>query len=382
MGIDWSNPATYFSGGLNAAYGGLKDSMPGSFDSQADLPGPNRESFNRTPYRPDQRRNPWSSQSFADQANEYADASRVANRYDGTMDRTGFDKYGNKIDSLGQILEDRIAGKRPSVAEMQMRQGLERNRAGAASLAASQAGVNPALAGRQAQLAQSQASLQTNQDASILRAKEQAQAEEALGRLMMQARGQELGFTTAQGQQSLAAQGQIDDLTKFYMDMGASREEADRQAKIRYEEMAMQRDMFAKGLESQQFDREWGLWRDMAGGMVGAGSSMMAMGAASSDRRGKKKIKDADQDAQDFLDAISPSSYEYKEPDAPGRRHGKTYGVMAQDVAKSKVGRSFLTKTPDGMLALDIKGGLGALLATAASLGRRVKKLETQPSPA
>jgi hypothetical protein len=112
---------------------------------------------------------------------------------------------------------------------------------------------------------------------------------------------------------------------------------------------------------------------DMISGLLGS--------AITSDKTKKEKIRNAEQDAYDFLEALNPSSYHYKRsayndvvkpPVAPDKR---VYGIMAQDALKSAMGKTFVRQTPDG-LALDIPTGFGALLASQAALHRRVKELE------
>jgi hypothetical protein len=279
-------------------------------------------------------------------------------------------------DSLAAMLRRQAEGRGVSVAQEQLRAGLDQNRAGAASIAVSQQGMSPAMAARVAADAQARSGAAYNRDAGVLRAQEIRAAQQSLGGLLSGMRQQDIGLATSQARLSLEDQRMKDQLAAQYMAAGMGANEANRQADLALEQMRMQRDMQMEELAQTERLQNAGYNTKILGGLA-KGMGTMIGGMMGSDRTIKKKIKSADRDAKDFLDALAPSSYEYKEPDAPGRRPGKTYGVMAQDVKKSKVGRTFMTKTPDGKLALDIKGGLGALLATAASLGRRVNKLET-----
>ncbi len=99
-------------------------------------------------------------------------------------------------------MQGRVAGTAPSPAELQMRAGLDRQRAMAESLAHSGAGAyNPGLARRQALRAQGEAGAQYNADAGILRAQEQAAAESRLAALLGQGQVQgrfERGLDQAQ----------------------------------------------------------------------------------------------------------------------------------------------------------------------------------------
>ena len=96
-----------------------------------------------------------------------------------------------------------------------------------------------------------------------------------------------------------------------------------------------------------------------------------------SDRRVKKNIKPAKTKVQDFLDSLHAYSYEYKQPDSPGARHGEMLGVMAQDLEKTTLGKQFVRDTPAGKL-VDMGQGLAAILASQSYLNSRMKRLEAR----
>lgn len=97
------------------------------------------------------------------------------------------DELRRRTGGLADTMEARIRGEGTSPAELQMRAGLDRQRAMAESLAQSGAGAyNPGLARRQALRAQGEAGAQFNADAGILRAQEQAAAEGRLATLLGQ----------------------------------------------------------------------------------------------------------------------------------------------------------------------------------------------------
>jgi hypothetical protein len=93
-----------------------------------------------------------------------------------------------------------------------------------------------------------------------------------------------------------------------------------------------------------------------------------------SDRRAKKNIKVAKTKAQDFLDSLKAYSYEYKDPDSPGAKHGEILGIMAQDLEKTSLGKQMVRETPTGKM-VDMGQGLAALLASQAYLNDQVKNL-------
>lgn len=92
-----------------------------------------------------------------------------------------------------------------------------------------------------------------------------------------------------------------------------------------------------------------------------------------SDERKKEAIKDADSEIERFLSALEAKKYNYKDGDKEGR--GKKVGVMAQDLEETAVGNSFVKDTPEGK-KVDYGQGLGAMMASLASLNKRLQSLE------
>ncbi|MEM6533891.1 MAG: hypothetical protein AAF654_14820 [Myxococcota bacterium] len=110
----------------------------------------------------------------------------------------------------------------------------------------------------------------------------------------------------------------------------------------------------------------------LIGGLFQAGGAIG--GALASDENLKENV-DRDStggDADSFLDALDTASYTYK-----SEKHGKGkhYSAMAQSVAKSELGRTFVERNEDGLM-LDTRKGFGALLVSSKRLHDRIKKLE------
>ena len=99
--------------------------------------------------------------------------------------------------------------------------------------------------------------------------------------------------------------------------------------------------------------------RDIGGGLNKLGESL-------SDRRSKKNIRD-------FADKLEAKTFEYKDPE-PGME-GRMPGVMAQDMEKSKLGKSAIIETQRGK-AIDIKKGLSLALASIAELKEELATLK------
>jgi len=170
---------------------------------------------------------------------------------------------------LADMLRARAEGRGgPSLAELQMQRGLDATRAQMASAAASAEGVSPAIAMRNAMQQGATIGQQGVGQMAQLRAQEQLGAQQALGQLLGQARGQEL-----QGQ-GLAGQ-----LMQGFMQQGMSYEQAQQQAQMALEQMRGQQHMGMAQLKSQEEQarlgkpREPGFWdyaTDIAGAAIGA----------------------------------------------------------------------------------------------------------------
>jgi len=104
------------------------------------------------------------------------------------------------------------------------------------------------------------------------------------------------------------------------------------------------------------------------GGQLGSNVGGSA-GYVSSDERLKKDVApEHDFDMDDFLNMLSAKSYSYKGDDKP--RHG----VLAQDLAKSKIGQDMLREDADGMGHIDVADAVSGLLAAVAHLNKKVNK--------
>lgn len=100
-------------------------------------------------------------------------------------------------------------------------------------------------------------------------------------------------------------------------------------------------------------------------GMIG-GAYLM------SDKNNKKDIQTSDSSVEDFLNSLNPKSFRYKNKNQFGASDGENYGVMAQDVEKTPVGKTMVKNTPDGKM-LDMQKGFGVILAALAALNDKIE---------
>lgn len=103
---------------------------------------------------------------------------------------------------------------------------------------------------------------------------------------------------------------------------------------------------------------------------------------AASDERTKTGVAPGFDAVERMMNDIKAHSYEYKDPQKPGRGEGEHYSPMAQEFSASPVGRSMLTHLPDGTLGVDYGKAGGVTFAALADLHARLKKLEGDDEPA
>ena len=104
------------------------------------------------------------------------------------------------------------------------------------------------------------------------------------------------------------------------------------------------------------------------------GGEMYGLNQTASDERLKDHVSGA-KGIESTLDSLHPKSFEYKEPSVDG--YGQRTGIMAQDLAKTPLGRQVIEDTPRGMY-LDNSKALSLALAANANLNDRLKKLESK----
>lgn len=108
-------------------------------------------------------------------------------------------------------------------------------------------------------------------------------------------------------------------------------------------------------------------------GILQAGGAAAAMKAAS-DERLKTDISDGGDDADEMMASLKPRSYRYQDEAKWGA--GRRLGIMAQDLARSKMGRETLVKVDEKHMGFDLGKAASAALASVARLHERVRKIE------
>jgi hypothetical protein len=108
------------------------------------------------------------------------------------------------------------------------------------------------------------------------------------------------------------------------------------------------------------------------GSLIGAGGTIA--GAFASDIDAKEDIQPAEEDLDQFLSSLNAEKWRYKQPEKHGE--GTKYGVMAQDMEKSPVGRSMVSEDPEGTKRIDYGSAQGVMMAILADMNDRLKGVE------
>lgn len=331
---------------------------------------------------------------------------------------------------LARHLGDVIAGRAPSVAEAQLEQGLGQIRQAADSEASGTSGNNAALARIQAIQTGGAATANANQTATLLRAQEVADAERNQGAVLGNVAGQSANMYGTNLSGAANFSGQAGNEAGEQAQIDAQKAAANRQlvanllaaggataATIATGGAAAP--AAAAGLgglsKSEQADMMSGT--NVTAGLpsvvpstgvtnedlLGPSTSAPVPSAADthslvnslsptyegpdvnpttgglsstspyvSDRREKKDIEKAPM--EDFLDKIAGFTYRYKAPGNPGEMSGQRIGPMAQDVARSAVGKTMVVAGKP--LQMDIPNAVGGTLAAVAYLNDEIKKLK------
>lgn len=144
-------------------------------------------------------------------ASSYNAALPAANQYDylpdyqrgvqgayGSLDSS--QNVGSQQGAYADMLRRQVSGEGPSLAQLLLQQAQARNSAQASGAIASVRGMSPALQQRMALQQRAGFAQQTAQQAAMLRAQEQMQAQQMLGAALAQQRGQDLSQGGLQGQ--------------------------------------------------------------------------------------------------------------------------------------------------------------------------------------
>lgn len=288
----------------------------------------------------------------------------------------------------------------PSAAEAAMRRTAEDARLGIASQTAGARGDAIGLAMREGASAQADIGAQLSQDVGVQRLNESLAWDQSRQSALAQAAGayggagatlsDVRGGDTAVAQQyadfTMGEAGLNDAMTQGLIDAGTARglgyTDAGTQQGSMYGQLAQGQDATAQAWQAQALaaqesamadatgDRrtiwggEYGIdtagiappqpgtdWGATIGGAALTALPFLAM--AASDIRGKQDIRPAGGATDQAYRGLSASSYEYRDPAAPGAAEGRHVGPMAHELAAHPATAGSVTTGTDGRLAVD-----------------------------
>lgn len=316
-----------------------------------------------------------------------------------TLGQRAGDMYGNALaqgnQAAGNVNQSRalalgaLTAPGPSAAELQLRAGQDANMQSALAMARSGRGFGSGGQLRNAAIAGQQGMQQTNAQAGILRAQEEAQRRQqllALGAQDIGALGQAYGQQLGAGQLGLGAVGQ---------QFGMSQAQQQALADMAKTNAGMQFDAnktnanFANYEQPAAPDNTWSDVASATGAAGGAAAGLAALaGLFMSDERSKTQIQNLEEEnaalrknaealgattAADRFATLPSYSYEYKQPAAPGAAPGTQVGPMAQDLEKVLPGA--VQDTAQGKMVDPARLAMANASATS-ELARRLAALE------
>ena len=95
-----------------------------------------------------------------------------------------------------------------------------------------------------------------------------------------------------------------------------------------------------------------------------------------SDVNAKEGVQPGQDAVEQFLDRLSPWSYNYKDPGSPGQTPGRHVGVMAQELEQTPAGAQLITQAPDGTKMVDYSKAGPVMMASLAHLNKRLEAIE------
>lgn len=243
--------------------------------------------------------------------------------------------------SLAQMLMQRAQGQGPSLTDALVNQQRQQGFNNISAQTASARGVNPALAARGAQMASANLSAQLNQQRVAGNLQEQQAAQQSLGGLLAQARGQDMQ----------------------YQQMGV--DQRNLVANARLQEALQRQQLNAQGRMGTRDNRynNWVQQQESGRQMLSSMGGAMAM----SDERAKHNIEHINkEDVSEFMSAIKPKTFNYNDTTQEGTAEGDRIGFVLQDVAHTKLGKKLIRTNKDGMLMYDRDNLNGIILAALA----------------
>jgi hypothetical protein len=298
-----------------------------------------------------------------------------------TIGQRAGDMYGNALaqgnQAAGNVNQSRalalgaLTAPGPSAAELQLRAGQDANMQGALAMARSGRGLGSGGQLRNAAIAGQQGMQQTNAQAGILRAQEEAQRRQqllALGAQDIGALGQAYGQQLGAGQLGLGASGQQAGLSQAQQQALADRAKLDAGMAL---DISKTNANFANYEQPAAPDNTWSDVASATGAAGGAAAGLAALGGLLlSDRTSKTDIRSTSLLGK--FKGVGSHAYRYKDPTMPGAADGEQEGPMADELRALGVtvrGNDGYERVDTGRLALKVASATGEMARKLEALG-------------
>ncbi len=287
-----------------------------------------------------------------------------------------------------QMFYDAAMGNAPSLAQAQLQQGVDRGIAGQLAVANSARGSAAQRAGamRGAQLQGQDMMAGLGAQSGALRAQEIATArqgligaDQGLSQSLAGMRGQDVSQAGMNLQANMANRAQNDTyaqaLQGYGMNASGATTEGRRGAAAAQNQYDFETQKGNANLEKDKAAGDMQAGSQAGGAAAGAIAAGLGALAMFSDKRAKTKIKAGDEDVDKFLKTLKPYSYEYKDK---AHGEGKKTSVMAQDLEKTSLGDTLVSKHKSGLRVVDYAKALPVMLASMGRLSDRLEKAEAR----
>lgn len=287
--------------------------------------------------------------------------------------------------AMANRLQGVASGEQAGAGELAARRMGDRGMAQQIAMGSMARGGNAAMGARTAARGVADISQATAGQAQQAALQDQSAANQTLGQLMAQGRGQDVDVSSqnANLMQNANLANMSAENQRVFQQAGLDQATslANMQAKLSTMGMNDQAilgylgqmygvsaaEMQARLAQEQNPNR--GIFPDLlaTGGTIAA--------AAASDRNVKTDIKEGDAKLSDLLRSAKPYSYSYTDEKYG---EGEHVSPMAQDLETSEIGKMMVEKGPDGVKRVNYGKGLGAMLSGMSWIDRRLAELEKQ----
>jgi hypothetical protein len=159
---------------------------------------------------------------------------------------------------------------------------------------------------------------------------------------------------------------------------GFQAQQANQQANLQAHQINSNNYNASKGMNQASSENAANRSTQLIGGAMSGGAAAMTLLSDERIKEKKKKLNPDDDDnaVNEFLDSLTPHSYQYKEGsdgDDGGRKH---LGIMAQNVEGTEAGEGIVGENGNGTKQLDVAQLTGSLAAGLGAIHRRLRQIE------